>query len=80
MQITYIQDPGHGWIAVPLSIIREWNIKPSQFSYRDETMGYLEEDCDASLFVNEAKSRNVSIQIIEQHTNQDSPIRRMRRF
>jgi hypothetical protein len=51
----YYQDPGHGWIAVKVELLEQLGIdgQISEFSYINEkgTTAYLEEDCDASLFV-----------------------------
>ena len=51
---TYHTDPGHGWIEVPLPIVAALGITTeiSSFSYTDGRNAYLEEDCDAWLFVN----------------------------
>jgi hypothetical protein len=50
---TYITDPGHGWISVPLEDIKKLGIadKISSYSYMTQTTAYLEEDCDASIFL-----------------------------
>lgn len=51
----YYTDPGHGWIGVKVQLLEQLGIQAqiSEFSYinRKGTMAYLEEDCDASLFV-----------------------------
>ncbi len=46
------EDPGHGWLEVPLSLIKELNIqnKISIYSYKDRDKAYLEEDCDFPVF------------------------------
>lgn len=48
----YIQDPGHGWIKVPVSLLLELKIADdiTCFSYYRAGFAYLEEDCDASRF------------------------------
>lgn len=53
-QFDYIQDPGHGWVKVPLALIRELGIadKITRFSYWHAGHVYLEEDCDLGLFFN----------------------------
>ncbi len=52
----FISDPGHGWLAVPLSEVKAMPIRITAFSYVDTRKGtaYLEEDVDAGAFV-EAK-------------------------
>ncbi len=49
----FYQDRGHGWIAVKISLLEELGIdnKISACSYKKGQTAYLEEDCDASLFV-----------------------------
>ena len=49
----YYQDPGHGWIAVTKEEIEELGIQKaiSHFSYLDKDYVYLEEDCDAPMFI-----------------------------
>jgi hypothetical protein len=53
-QFDYIQDPGHGWVKVPLALIRELGIaeKITRFSYWHAGHVYLEEDCDTCTFMN----------------------------
>ena len=80
MKIAYFQDPGHGWLAVPLETLSDWGIKPSSYSFRDAENGYLEEDCDAGLFMQAAKARGVAVELVERYTNADSFIRNLRRF
>ena len=52
---TWITDPAHGWLTVPLAELRELGIAGdiSKHSYIDASKGiaYLEEDCDALLFI-----------------------------
>ncbi len=46
---TFFSGPGHGWLMVPLAEIKGLDV--SGYSYRDRDHAYLEEDCDASLFL-----------------------------
>ena len=58
---TFYCDPGHGWLQVTLADMVNVGLKPenfSQYSYRSRRtrdnsipVFYLEEDCDASKFV-----------------------------
>ena len=54
MQKTFdfISDPGHGWVKVPMTLLKELGIaeKITTYSYRRDGFAYLEEDCDATLF------------------------------
>lgn len=60
MQLTFLSDPGHGWLRVPYKLLEDWDIDIliSDYSYRTKEFAFLEEDCDASIFIDEAKKRN----------------------
>lgn len=51
------EDPGHGWLEVPIKKLRELGIVNciSKYSYyhMEGCKAYLEEDCDAPIFVME---------------------------
>jgi hypothetical protein len=51
--LTFHSDPGHAWLQVPLRTIDALGIAAdiSDYSYRDRTNAYLEEDCDAWVFI-----------------------------
>ena len=53
-------DPGHGWLAVRRSELRELNIadKISAYSYEKGQMVYLEEDCDLSIFIGAYRAKH----------------------
>ena len=82
LTVTYHQDPGHGWLEVPMTDIQAAGIADqiSRYSYRAGPVAYLEEDCDASLFVQACKRRGIEVQPVEVYTNRDSFIRRLQRF
>jgi hypothetical protein len=46
-------DSGHGWLQVKKEALKIFNIEHliSSFSYEDGEFVYLEEDCDAPLFL-----------------------------
>jgi len=56
---TFYSDPGHGWLEVPKKELEDLGIinKVSQCSYINQGMIYLEEDCDAPIFINSYKSK-----------------------
>ncbi len=58
MKLTFHEDPGHGWLEVPHSMIEKLGISSqiSSCSYQDARNAYLEEDCDLSLFVNACRT------------------------
>jgi len=52
-KLLWISDPSHAWLKVPLDVL--WTLQSghvySDYSYRTEEFAYLEEDCDATLFL-----------------------------
>ncbi len=58
--LRFIEDPGHGWLEVDRADLIKLNIadKISHCSYQRGPTGkaYLEEDCDAALFIDAAKA------------------------
>jgi hypothetical protein len=79
----YYQDPGHGWVAVPVSLLEQLNIvgKISAFSYFRGRTAYLEEDCDLALFFEAYRAEfGVDPVLISKHTDKRSPIRSYARF
>ena len=49
----FFNDPGHGWLEVPLKELQELGLvgKISAYSYRQGSNAYLEEDCDMTAFL-----------------------------
>ena len=48
---TFYSDPAHGWLEMPLSIVKELNMgfaQISEFSYynKETKLVYIEQDCD----------------------------------
>ena len=54
MPYTFYEDPGHGWLAVPIKELKQLGIweKITVYSYMDEQFVYLEEDQDMDTFLN----------------------------
>jgi hypothetical protein len=77
---TFHQDRGHGWIAVPLEEVARLGIKPSRYSYKDKINAYLEEDCDAGLFIEAKKAAGEPYTFREKITSKDSFIRNLLPF
>jgi len=50
---TFYEDPGHGWLKVPMTELVDLGVAGtiSSYSYRDDTDAYLEEDCDLTTFL-----------------------------
>lgn len=56
----YIQDPGHGWIKIPVKLLVELGIQKeiSPYSYYRDGFAYLEEDSDAGIFIEAFHNKN----------------------
>ena len=60
---NFYNDPGHGWLQVSAADLRAVDLTPRDFtrySYRSKgaKLFYLEEDCDASKFVEAYEAKN----------------------
>lgn len=73
----YHTDPGHGWIEVPMAELCRLGIERAitPFSYRHGDTAYLEEDCDAPLFIETLRTQGVEIKLVPRH-QEVTPIRR----
>lgn len=76
----YLQDPGHGWIEVPKAELIALGIADqiTHYSYERAPFAYLEEDCDAGLWLKARAEAGKPVHhddLIEVHTNQASRIR-----
>ncbi|HBO18235.1 MAG TPA: hypothetical protein DD612_01140 [Methylophilaceae bacterium] len=76
--IEYIQDPSHGWIKVPKNLCD--GLKFSEFSYQFQEMYFLEEDLDASLFLDTLDQNQIKYEFKEIIFNDLSSIRRYERI
>jgi len=80
-QYYFHADPGHGWLAVKRKELVKLNIldQISSCSYQKGETVYLEEDCDASIFMN-AKEK-VGEKVTYKETYQENtPIRNYLNF
>jgi len=78
MQLDFYSDPGHGWLKVEKRMLEQFGIddKISYYSYARGDYVYLEEDCDASLFIGALKDRGIEYEFKEHISlSKDSPIR-----
>ena len=72
------EDPGHGWLQVPYSELVELGIafRISGCSYRLRDWCFLEEDCDAPLFLEALKERGILYNFVNRVYPRDpAPIR-----
>lgn len=77
----FYSDAGHGWLAVDKLTLRAFGVedKISAYSYMRGATAYLEEDCDASLFLKALDDAGIQFEIIEKVCNR-SPIRSYDRY
>lgn len=61
--LTFISDPGHGWLRVPLTDIAALGIEAdiSEFSFIDGRYTYLEEDCDYGRFAEACAAQSIPL-------------------
>ena len=77
---TFYTDPGHGWLCAPLQEVRKSKISVSRYSYMRDGNAFLEEDCDAPKFLQYLQNNDIQYKIVENNTNNESPIRSYKRF
>jgi len=78
----FFTDPGHGWLRVPLKEIERLGIadKISNYSYQKNKMAFLEEDCDAGVFLEAKKAAGEAVNILTARTDRQSKIRKYAMF
>jgi hypothetical protein len=67
--ISFTSDPGHGWGCVERRVLEGLGIadKISEFSYQQNDLVYLEEDCDLSLFIRAMEQRGYKVKLDERY-------------
>jgi hypothetical protein len=82
MRLNFYEDPGHGWLAVPLPLLDRLGLLDSisTYSYMRGMLAHLEEDCDYSLFWVAATREGMRFTIREHRTNARSRIRNYCQF
>ena len=82
--LTWHTDPGHGWLTVPLELLRDLGIQHeiSSFSYIGHNVAYLEEDDDANVFLTAFRKRfpELELRMPEIHTDANHWIRRLQPY
>lgn len=73
----FLCDDSHGWLSVKRKELVELGIENeiSAFSYQRGQSVYLEEDCDAPVYIDAQKKNGVSVVIIEGKQSRRSPVR-----
>lgn len=80
---TFHTDPGHAWLEVSVAELTRVGLAPSDFSaYSFEGNGnvYLEEDCDAPVFIRTYEQHVGTFHCFDLHTEYEHWIRRLRRI
>jgi hypothetical protein len=82
MEYVFHTDAGHGWLEVHKDELELFGIadKVSSYSYVQGNKVYLEEDCDASLFINALDSKGIKPTIHHATQEETSFIRSLRRY
>jgi len=80
--LTFHTDPGHGWLEVPVNMIKLLGIadKISEFSYRRADKVYLEEDCDLPVFLEAMRNQLGSTPTWIERFTENTPIRTYARY
>jgi hypothetical protein len=82
-KLTFYTDPAHGWLEVPRADLDTLDIahKISRYSYEKGAHVYLEEDCDAGLYLEAAKAKGWILTMDEKNEpRNDSPVRSFARY
>lgn len=68
-KLNMISDPGHGWLSVNVKDLIALGIedKISSYSYLNKTCAYLEEDCDAGIYLKAARDAGWNVSIKEKY-------------
>ena len=77
----FFSDPGHGWLAVPMEVLKflgiERAITPYSYISRSGKTAYLEEDVDAPLFKAVMENKLVRFRHVVRYCHNESSIRRL---
>ena len=74
------QDGGHAWLKVSKKLFNKTNANIehiSQFSYEDNNNYYLEQDCDATMYLNNLKDQGIKYSVINIDDGDYSRIRNL---
>lgn len=82
LKCVFLADPGHGWLKVNKKHIKKLNLadKISSYSYERNKHVYLEEDCDAGIFLRAVRDLGGDVIVKSKHTNKQSKIRSYKSF
>ncbi|CAM5530497.1 hypothetical protein TMEC54S_00251 [Thauera mechernichensis] len=76
-KFDFYADPGHGWLAVKRTDLQKAGVadRISRCSYQREDMVFLEEDCDAGIFIKALAEQGIKAEFRQHHTDRSSKIR-----
>ena len=77
------QDGGHAWLKVSKDLFNRTNLTVkhiSSFSYQDNNNYYLEQDCDATTYLNNLKEQGIKYSFINIDDGDYSAIRKLNRI
>jgi hypothetical protein len=79
---NYYSDPGHGWLEVSREELAMLHIDDviSSYSYQTGDRVFLEEDCDAELFINALENMGIKFTFNHIPSNSESSIRMLERY
>ena len=82
LKLKFLSDSQHGWLSVKLADIKTLGIAAdiSHYSYIRGKSAYLEEDQDAGIFLNAARSAGWQVTYTESYSDKQSPIRSYARY
>ncbi len=82
LNLRFYSDPKHGWLEVDMVYIIGLGLanKISCFSYMHGDYAYLEEDCDAPLFLNAAKAAGIEVNYVSYFSNEGCEMRSYERY
>lgn len=82
MKLTFHADGGHAWLKVSNKNILKSGIKNeiSRCSYMTNTHTYLEEDCDAELYLKYCELNGIEVELVQKYSNKSSSIRSYRPY
>lgn len=86
MKLNWMVDPGHAWLIVGMDELTKLGIKDkiSSYSYYKHDLAYLEEDCDAAIYIDAViEQRGISptdMKPYSQSFERNAPCRSYSRF
>jgi hypothetical protein len=82
MSYVFHTDPSHGWLEVDKDELSLLNIadKISSYSYKLGNKVFLEEDCDAGLFINALENKGIKFTYTIINSNTGSIVRTYKRY